>query len=170
MGLRDVKKELEQLDQEELIHHISELYKKHKAVKEYFDFFANPDEDELLEQFKGRIHEGFYPKTGKKLKVYKARKAINDFKKLAYSAEKVAALLIYFTQVSTVYAREHKLKTEAFYVRIENSFEAALKHMQQNMILEQFKEENDSLVERCLPMPWNCHQHMKSLFEEYYND
>ena len=88
MGLRDVKKELEQLEQEELIHHISELYKKHKAVKEYFDFFANPDEDELLEQFKERVYEGFYPKTGKKLKVYKARKAINDFKKKKVSKRK----------------------------------------------------------------------------------
>ena len=169
MGLRDVKKELEKLDQEELIHHISELYKKHKPVKEYFDFFANPDEDELLEEFKGRIHGGFYPKSGKKLKVYKARKAINDFKKLAYSAEKIASLLIYFTQISTLYARENKLKTEAFYLRIENSFEAALKHMQQSMILEQFRDECLLIIERCEPMPWNCHSHMTSIFEEFYN-
>lgn len=170
MGLRDVKKELEKLDQEELIHHISELYKKHKAVKEYFDFFANPDEDELLEEFKGRIHEGFYPKSGKKLKVYKARKAINDFKKLAYSPEKVASLLIYFTQVSTLHARSNKSKTETSYVRIESSFEAALKYMQQHLILEQFKEESESIVERCVPMPWNCHHRMKSIFETYYID
>ena len=67
MGLREVKKELVELEKEELIYHISELYKKYKPVKEYFDFFANPDEEIILNKFKERVHEGFYPNRGWRL-------------------------------------------------------------------------------------------------------
>lgn len=48
MGLREVKSELNKLDNETLIKHISELYKKYKSVKEYFDFYINPNESENI--------------------------------------------------------------------------------------------------------------------------
>jgi len=42
MGLREVKSELNKLEKDVLINHISELYKKFKPVKEYFDFYVSP--------------------------------------------------------------------------------------------------------------------------------
>ncbi len=48
MGLREIKSEINKLNKEELIKHISELYKKYQPVKEYFDFYLNPDEKKLL--------------------------------------------------------------------------------------------------------------------------
>ncbi len=48
MGLREVKSELNKLDKATLIKHISELYKKYKPVKEYFDFYINPDEKSMI--------------------------------------------------------------------------------------------------------------------------
>jgi hypothetical protein len=87
MGLREVKTELNKLEKEDLIKHISELYKKFKPVKEYFDFYIDPDEKKLLEQYKEKVTEGFFPKRGYQLKLSISRKAINDFKKLGTSAE-----------------------------------------------------------------------------------
>lgn len=104
MGLREVKKELDLLEKEELVYHISELYKKYKEVKEYFDFYSNPDEQAIIEKFKERIHEGFYPNRGKNLKLYRARKAINEFKKLGIGPEADGELLLYFTEISVKYA------------------------------------------------------------------
>lgn len=52
MGFREVKAELIKLDKDLLIKHISELYKKYKPVKEYFDFYINPDENEVLGIYK----------------------------------------------------------------------------------------------------------------------
>jgi len=69
MGLREVKLELNKLEKEALIKHISELYKKFKPIKEYFDFYINPDESEILEQYKEKVREGFYPKRGNRLKL-----------------------------------------------------------------------------------------------------
>lgn len=62
MGLRAVKSELNKLDKGDLTKHIAELYKKYKPVKEYFDFYANPDEKKLLEQYKKKGEQVFFLK------------------------------------------------------------------------------------------------------------
>jgi len=93
MGLREVKSELNKQDKTTLIKHISELYKKFKPVKEYFDYYVNPNEEKILEEYKEKVREGFYPKRGFSLKLSISRKAINDFKKLGTSKESIADLL-----------------------------------------------------------------------------
>jgi len=69
MGLREVKSELSKLDKATLIKHISELYKKYKPVKEYFDFYVDPIEKKILDQYKEKVTEGFFPKRGYQLKL-----------------------------------------------------------------------------------------------------
>jgi len=60
MGLREVKSELNKLEKDVLINHISELYKKFKPVKEYFDFYVNPNEISILEKYKNKIRKDFF--------------------------------------------------------------------------------------------------------------
>lgn len=64
MGLVDVKKELKKLDKNKLIELLAELYKKNKSVKEFLDFYANPNERELFEKYRDKVLEAFYPKQG----------------------------------------------------------------------------------------------------------
>lgn len=168
MGLREVRKELNQLEKEELLFHIGELYKKYKPVKEYFDFFANPNEENIIEKFKERVHEGFYPNRGWRLKLYRSRKAINEFKKLGISPEADAELLLYFTEVAVMYGREKKPKSETYYTRLENSFEKALEYLDKNSLLAQFQNSCANVAERSEPFPWNCGVHMQTLYKRYY--
>lgn len=167
MGLRDVRKELESLEKQAIIHHLIELYKRYPKVKEYLDFFVHPDETALLEAYKLKVHEGFYPARGKRLKLYRSRKALNDFKKLAISPEAVALLLLYFPQVAVAYAREKSVKTETFYTRIETSFRGALEFIAANNLTEHFRSDIDHLVERCAPFPWNCQNHMRTIRDTF---
>jgi Na+-transporting NADH:ubiquinone oxidoreductase subunit NqrC len=51
MGLTDIKKELKKLDKDKLIDLVAALYKKNKSVKEFFDFYVNPDERELFNKY-----------------------------------------------------------------------------------------------------------------------
>ena len=169
MGLREVKKELNELDKEELIFHISELYKKYKDVKTYFDFFANPDEEKIIEDYKVRIHEGFYPARGWRLKLGRSRKAINEFKKLGISAEADAEILLYFTEVAVMYGREKRPRNETYYTRLENSFEKALEYMAKHKLLDYFKPRCENVVERSQRFPWHCDAHMVSLFNRYFD-
>lgn len=168
MGLREVKKELELLEKEELVYHISELYKKYKEVKEYFDFYSNPDEQAIIEKFKERIHEGFYPIRGKNLKLYRARKAINEMKKLGISAEADGELLLYFAEVGVKYAREKRVKTEAYYIRLENSFQKALEHLQKHDLLEKYEPRCKEIVERSARFPYRANEHIEQSFQSFY--
>lgn len=52
MGLREVKAEQQSADKKTLIKHITELYKKYKPVQEYFDFYVNPNEAEIISLLK----------------------------------------------------------------------------------------------------------------------
>lgn len=167
MGLREVRKELSLLEKEELLHHITELYKKYKPVKEYFDFFANPDEDRLLDKFKERVHEGFYPTRGWRLKLYRSRKALNEFKKLGISSKSECDLLLYFTEVAVAYGREKKVKTESYYERLENSLEKAMLHMQKHELLNEFEQRIQTLIQRSEQFPWNCHKRLTEIYTHF---
>jgi Na+-transporting NADH:ubiquinone oxidoreductase subunit NqrC len=61
MSLTDIKKELKKLDKDKLIHLVADLYKKNKSVKEYFDFYVNPNEKYLFDKHRNKIFEAFYP-------------------------------------------------------------------------------------------------------------
>ena len=50
MGLTHIKKELKKLDKDKLIDLIADLYKNNKSVKEFFDFYVNPNERVLFEK------------------------------------------------------------------------------------------------------------------------
>ena len=73
MGLTDLKKELKKFDKGKLIELVAELYKKNKSVKEFFDFYINPNEKDLFNKYRDKVFESFYPKRGfnYKLKVSK---------------------------------------------------------------------------------------------------
>lgn len=61
MGLTDVKKELKKLDKEKLINLVADLYKKNKSVKEFFDFYVNPNEKEYFNKYRDKVFEAFIP-------------------------------------------------------------------------------------------------------------
>ncbi len=170
MGLREVKKELEALDKQQLVYHLSELYKKYPEVKVYLNFFADPDEQKLIETYKARVHEGFYPSRGWRLKLARSRKAINEFRKLGISPEADADLLLYFTEVAVQYAREKKPRTEPYYTRLENSFQKALEYMHKHLILESFEQRCQFIVERSEKFPWNCSLHLQTLMDRFYGE
>jgi len=52
MGIREVKNNLKNLNKNQLIDLIGELYNKNKSVKEFFDFYVNPNEKELLSKYR----------------------------------------------------------------------------------------------------------------------
>ena len=168
MGLREVRKELESMEKHMLIHHISEVYKRYPEVKEYFDFYADPDEEKLLDRYKTVIYQAFYPTRGKKPKFYKARKALNAFKKIAVSPEVEAALLIYYVQVAIMYARDRKPGTESFYTKIESSFRTALEYLEKHELLAEFEQECAEMTERTQGLLSPTYMHMSSIRERFY--
>lgn len=59
MGLTDIKKDLKKLDKDKLIDLVADLYKKNKSVKEFLDFYVNPNEAELLKSIVSKCLKHF---------------------------------------------------------------------------------------------------------------
>jgi len=168
MGLREVKSELNKLDRKTLIKLISELYKKYKPVKEYFDFYVNPDEKKLLEQYKEKVTEGFFPNRGYDIKLSISRKAINDFKKLGTSQESLADLLLHFVECGVELTNSYGDMDESFYISVENTFEKALDIINKNGLLVKFKFRALKIVNDTEGIGWGFHDYMGYLYYEYY--
>lgn len=169
MGLREVKSELNKLDKEDLIKHISELYKKYKPVKEYFDFYVNPDERKRLEHYKEKVTEGFFPKRGYKLKLSISRKAISDFKKLGTSAESVADLMLHFVENGVEFTNEYGEIDENFYTSLENTYSNALNLIEKNGLLAKFENRANKIVSDTENIGWGFHDYLGDEYCQYYN-
>ncbi len=170
MGLRELKSELKKQDKETLIKHVSELYKKYKPVKEYFDFYINPNENELLEKYKEKVREGFFPKRGWNLKLSLARKAINEFKKLGPSQENLADLLLYYVECGVEFTNDYGDIDENFYVSIEKAYVNALELIAKESVLEKFKDRSEKIVSDTSGIGWGFHDYLGDVFYEFYQD
>ena len=82
MGIANIRKELQKHDKDGLIELLEFLYKKDKSVKEYLEFYINPNEAELLSKFKGKIYEAFFGRRSGKIKYSVAKKRLQSSKNL----------------------------------------------------------------------------------------
>lgn len=170
MGLRELKSELKKQDKETLIKHVSELYKKYKPVKEYFDFYINPNENELLEKYKEKVREGFFPKRGWNLKLSLARKAINEFKKLGPSQENLADLLLYYVECGVEFTNDYGDIDENFYLSLEKTYVQALTLMRKENLLDKFADRAKEIVDNTSNIGWGFHDYLGDVFYEFYQD
>jgi len=168
MGLREIKASLNKLEKEDLIKHISELYIKYKPVKEYFDFYVNPDEKKILKQYKEKVAEGFFPKRGYQLKLSVSRKAINDFKKLGASAKSVADLLLHYVENGVEFTKTYGDIDENFYTSIENTYSNALDLIGRNGLLNKFEKRAYKIVTDTKGIGWGFHDTLGDLYYKHY--
>ena len=153
-----------------MIRNISELYKKYKPVKEYFEICIHPDEEKLLAVDKEKVSEGFFPKRGYQLKLSVARRrsAINDFKKLGASEESVADLLLHFVESAIKYADCVVEVSESLYTSIGNTYSNALDLMSKNKVLAKFSRRAHNIVEETEYFGYGLYDYMRDLYEQYY--
>lgn len=83
MALRELKKELNQMEKTEIIKLISEMYKKIPDAKNYLDIFTTGDIKKLAEKYKKQVEKYIYP-NGRNmvLRETEARKIIHSVRKM----------------------------------------------------------------------------------------
>ena len=167
MSLKELNKELQKYDKGTLIKHILELYKKYNSVKEYFDFYMNPDEDELLKKYKEKVREGFFPKRGNRLRLSSARKAIKEFKKLEVSKRSIGDLSLYYIECGVEFISTYEDISESFYKSANNILENALKIFQKENILMEYKERLGKLIEESKYSGYGFGEDIESIIDDY---
>lgn len=169
MGLTDIKKELRKLDKEKLVELVIDLYKKNKSVKEFLDFYVNPNEKELFLKYKDKVYEAFYPKRGDRFKLSDGKKAISDFKKLEASKELLSELMLFYVETGVEFTNEFGDIDEPFYNSVASVYLNALKLMSKENILDKFADRAKKIVDDTSGIGWGFHDELGDIYSDFYN-
>jgi hypothetical protein len=171
MSKTTLKKHLQSLTKEQVIEQVLGLYDTCKPVKEYFEYFLNPDEKGQFEKYKAIIVNEFYPK-GKyaepKTRFSLAKKAITDFRGLNPSPELLGDLMVTLPEMACKFTFDYGDMWEQFYTSAATNFELALKFLQKNELLEQFKLRCLNCVKYAEPCGYGFADEISNLFDEYF--
>ncbi len=96
-----LKKELMSLSREQIIDVMLTAYSSNKSVKEYFDFFTNPDVDKLYDRFareliKEIIRGKYHQSTAR---ISRIRKSIKSFESFNPGVERVRDLQLFAVEM-----------------------------------------------------------------------
>lgn len=170
MPKSNLKKELQKLSKEQLIEQVMDLYKKYKPVKEYYDFYLNPNEKKLFEKYKEIITNEFYPKRGDpKMQFSVAKKAIADFKALSPSPLLLADLLLLLPELATRFTGEFGDMWEQYYISAANNFDVALKFISSQELFSQFKGRIKNCLEIASECGWGYGDDLYQVYGNYFS-
>lgn len=101
MSKTKLKKALAELEKDEIITMVMELYAVRKEAKEYLEYWLDPDAGKELERVEKLVERQFFTPQGvsrRSLSLPGLNKLIKDFMSLCFEAEKVSDLLIFVTE------------------------------------------------------------------------
>ncbi|OJV26754.1 MAG: hypothetical protein BGO32_07820 [Bacteroidetes bacterium 37-13] len=168
MGLTDIKKELKKLDKDKLIDLVADLYKKNKSVKEFFDFYVNPDERELFEKYRDKVFEAFYPKRGYNYKLKDGKQAISDFKKLGTSTDLLADLMLFYVETGVKFTNDYGDVNESYYKSLATTFVDSLTLMSKENLLDKFEGRVVKVVDDTSGIGWGFHDYLVQVWMDFY--
>lgn len=168
-----LKKHLQSLSKEQVIETVLEMYDNMKPVKEYLEFFLNPNEREMFDKYRMAIVNEFYPRgkyTEPKMRFSVAKKAIADFKALKPSAELLADLLLTLPELACRFTYEYGDMTEQFYNSAYTNYKIALEYMRKNDLLPKFKLRCLDCVKWASVCGYGFADDIAEIYLHYYND
>ena len=170
MGLTDLKKELKKFDKDKLIKLVAELYKKNKSVKDFFDFYVNPNEKELFDKYRDKVFELFYPKRGFNYKLKDGKQVISDFKKLGASADLLADLMLFYVETGVKFTNDFGDIDESFYLSLEKAYVQALTLMKKENLLDKFADRASKVIKDTDGIGWGFHDYLADVYFDFYSD
>lgn len=169
MSKIQVKKLLNSMDKADIVSLVLDMYDTKKEIKEFLEYYVNPNEKEKFEKYK-LIIEKEYSLTAlnPKTRLSVAKKAISDFSKLSPSPELEAELMIFLVECGCELTYTYGDMSESFYISMATNFDRALKFMHKNNLLGKFRPN----VDRCLKWASHCgygfEDDLNDVFDEYY--
>lgn len=171
MSKPELKKHLQSLSKEQMIETVLEMYDNMKPVKEYLEFFLNPNEKEMLEKYKAIVVNEFYPRgksTQPKTRFSVAKKAIADFRALKPSPELLGDLMVTLAELACKFTYDYGDMWEQYYTSAGTNYELALKFLQKNNLLETFKLRCKVCVKYASPCGWGFADEISDIYYTYY--
>lgn len=173
MSKLTLKKHLQSLKNEQIIEVVLDLYDTMKPVKEYFEFYMNPNENKMLEKYRAIIVSEFYPTGNRgfpKTRFSVCKKAIADFKALKPSPELLADLMLTLPEMACKFTFEYGDMTEQYYNSTVINFNSALTYIKSNGLLNNFKLRCDDCVKWASPCGYGFADEISELYSNFYED
>jgi hypothetical protein len=106
VGIRELRKYLIELSEEELRAEVLTLYKKFPILKEYYQQELSLDGGGLVGDYKKKIHQHYFPsgRSPKRPRAAKTRELLSRFRKLSPFAYDVADLLLYQAETMVAFS------------------------------------------------------------------
>jgi hypothetical protein len=168
MSKRDLKKELSDFDKTKLIGLISELYDKNKSVKEYLDYYLKPDEKAILDVYKAKVKEAFYPKRGVKYNLALGKKIITDFRKLSPSPDSLIDLMLYYVECGVEFTNEYGDINENFYSSLVRAYRDAMELIEIHSLHDSFKDKALTILSDTANIGWGFHDTIGDFYFETF--
>ena len=169
MSKRDLKKYLNELNKEQLEEQIIILYDKFTSVKTFYNFVFKPNERKLLQDFKLKVSNEYFPVKSKRPKARRsvAQKMIKHFISLGVDQFVIADAMLYSIEIAQTYSSEKVIKQELFFKSMLNSFEQAVRYIIENGILYDFKNRVEAIRMETENQGWFNVSEFNSIVEKF---
>lgn len=144
--ITDLKKQLKNYDQKELIDLIVEIFKANKEVQNFLssEFLGDEVIDDLFKKARKKIKNEFFPDRGDaKLRLAEAKKVINEFKKATKDEKRTVDLMLFYVEQGVEFTNVYGDINEGFYSSMVKMFEQVA--MECDRDEELYKEFSDRL-------------------------
>jgi hypothetical protein len=125
--LTDLKKNLKQYNQTELVNLVVEIFKLNNDVQHYLSskFLGEEATEVLFHEAQKNIKNEFYPDRGHgKLRLAEAKNVIAAFKKTTNDEKRTVDLMLFFVELGVEYTGEYGYISDSFYSNILKMFDS----------------------------------------------
>jgi hypothetical protein len=122
----ELKKQLKQFEQKELIDLIIELFKTNKEVQSFLSskFLGDEAIEVLFNQARKKIQNEFFPDRGDgKLRLAEAKKEITTFKKVTNDEKRTLDLMLFYVEQGVEFTSSYGDISEGFYTSMIKMFD-----------------------------------------------
>jgi hypothetical protein len=144
-GKREVRKLLETLSKEQLVEELMRMHDDFAQVREYLSMRVSPDDTAVREKYKRIIGKEFSFSYTRSPRVSIAREAVQDYRKVAASAEGVADIMMYYVEQVEAYTADLGAD-EGLYSSAGRMYRDAVKHIVKHELQDRFRERSRRLA------------------------
>ena len=160
-----LRQHLVTLDQPALLALVKDLYEAAAENRDFIQARCQAEESggEILEKYRGKIVEQFYPARGEaKLRLSEARKAIKDYRKATGNLSGTAELLLTYVESGAEFTHDYGDIDERFYNSVESALDelATLLRGEARAMYAQFSERLARVERLTDGVGWGFHDYI----------
>ena len=165
----DLKKQLKNYEQKELIELVVEIFKANNEVQNYLTskFLGDEAIEVLFNQYRKKIKNEFFPDKGfGKLRLAEAKKEITAFKKATNDEKRTVDLMLFYVEQGVKFTCSFGDIDEGFYSSMVKMFDqVAMKCDQNEELYKEFSTRLSDVLSAADGTGWGFHE---ALEDSYY--